>query len=152
MTQKEFEELTGRVVKPEDYSVIESLYMAAGDMDKKEFCKEIKAMCAYDGANDEIEIRQCLREISKHVERIEAKNRRWGRELRTHNEELAEFLIGKAHAYNDTDLRKEAVKLVGQSVVVKMTMNMGLPLWEEDEKLIRSVLEDLSKRIEECRV
>ena len=35
MTQKEFEELTGRVVKPEDYSVIESLYMAAGDMDKK---------------------------------------------------------------------------------------------------------------------
>lgn len=152
MTQKEFEELTGRVVKPEDYSVIESLYMAAGDMDKKEFCKEIKAMCAYDGANDEIEIRQCLREISKHVERIEAKYRRWGRELRTHNEELAEFLIGKAHAYNDTDLRNEAVKIVGQSVVVKMTMDMGLPLWEEDKELIRSVLEDLSKRIEECRV
>lgn len=152
MTQKEFEELTGRVVKPEDYSVIESLYMAAGDMDKKEFCKEIKAMCAYDYADDKIELRQCLREISKHVDRIEAENRGLRKDLRTRNEELAEFLIGKAHAYNDTDFRKEAVKLVGQSAVVKMTMDMGLPLWEEDKELIRSVLEDLSKRIEECRV
>ena len=152
MTQKEFEELTGRVVKPEDYSVIESLYMAAGDMDKKEFCKEIKAMCAYDYADDKIELRKCLREISKHVNRIEAENRGLRKDLRTRNEELAEFLIGKAHAYNDTDFRKEAVKLVGQSAVVKMTMDMGLPLWEEDKELIRSVLEDLSKRIEECRV
>lgn len=152
MTQKEFEELTGRVVKPEDYSVIESLYMAAGDMDKKEFCKEIKAMCSYDYADDKIELRQCLREISKHVDRIEAENRGLRKDLRTRNEELAEFLIGKAHAYNDTDFRKEAVKLVGQSAVVKMTMDMGLPLWEEDKELIRSVLEDLSKRIEECRV
>lgn len=152
MTQKEFEELTGRVVKPEDYSVIESLYMAAGDMDKKEFCKEIKAMCAYDYADDKIEFRQCLREISKHIDRIEAENRGLKKGLNTRNEELAEFLIGKAHAYNDTDLRNEAVKIVGQSVVVKMTMDMGLPLWEEDKELIRSVLEDLSKRIEECRV
>ena len=152
MTQKEFEELTGRVVKPEDYSVIESLYMAAGDMDKKEFCKEIKAMCAYDYADDKIELRKCLREISKHVNRIEAENRGLRKDLRTRNEELAEFLIGKAHAYNDTDFRKEAVKLVGQSAVVKMTLDMGLPLWEEDKDLIRSVLEDLSKRIEECRV
>lgn len=152
MTQKEFEELTGRVVKPEDYSVIESLYMAAGDIDKKEFCKEIKAMCAYDYADDKIEFRQCLREISKHIVRIEAENRGLKKGLNTRNEELAEFLIGKAHAYNDTDFRKEAVKLVGQSAVVKMTMDMGLPLWEEDKELIRSVLEDLSKRIEECRV
>lgn len=152
MTQKEFEELTGRVVKPEDYSVIESLYMAAGDMDKKEFCKEIKAMCAYDYADDKIELRKCLREISKHVDRIEAENRGLRKDLRTRNEELAEFLIGKAHAYNDTDFRKEAVKLVGQSAVVKMTMDMGLPLWEEDKEFIRSVLEDLSKRIEEFRV
>lgn len=152
MTQKEFEELTGRVVKPEDYSVIESLYMAAGNMDKKEFCKEIKAMCAYDYADDKIEFRQCLREISKHIDRIEAENRGLKKGLNTRNEELAEFLIGKAHAYNDTDFRKEAVKLVGQSAVVKMTMDMGLPLWEEDKELIRSVLEDLSKRIEECRV
>lgn len=152
MTQKEFEELTGRVVKPEDYSVIESLYMAAGDMDKKEFCKEIKAMCSYDYADDKIELRQCLREISKYVDRIEAENRGLRKDLRTRNEELAEFLIGKAHAYNDTDFRKEAVKLVGQSVAVKMTMDMGLPLWEEDKEFIRSVLEDLSKRIEEFRV
>ena len=95
MTQKEFEELTKRVVKPGEYSVIESLYMAAGDMDKKEFCKEFKAMCAYVYDNDEIEMRQCLREISKHIDRIEAENRGLKKELNTHNEEEAGFLSAR---------------------------------------------------------
>lgn len=148
MTQKEFEELTGRVVKPEDYSVIESLYMAAGDMDKKEFCKEIKAMCAYDYATDEIELRECLREIGKHIDHIEAENRGLKKGLNTRNEELAGFLLGKAHAYNDTDFRREAVKLVGQSVVVKMTIKMGLPLWEEDKEYLCSILDIQGEKIE----
>lgn len=143
MTQKEFEELTKRVVKPEDYKVIETLYMAAGDMDKREFCKEFKAMCAYVYANDEIELRQCLREIGWHIDRIEAENRRLKKGLDTRNEELAGLLIGKAHAYNDTDFRREAVKLVGEAAVVKMTMNMGLLLWDEDKKYIYSALEGL---------
>lgn len=52
MTRKEFENLTKRIISPEDYRLIENLYMAAGEMDKVEFCKEIRIMCAYDGAND----------------------------------------------------------------------------------------------------
>lgn len=146
MTQKEFEELTKRVVKPGEYSVIESLYMAAGDMDKKEFCKEFKAMCAYVYDNDEIELRQCLREISKHIDRIEAENRGLKKKLNTRNEELAEFLVGKAHAYSDTDFRNEAVKLVGEATVVKMTIEMGLPLWEEDKEYLCSMLKNQGKK------
>ena len=141
MTQKEFEEHTHRVVKPEDYYLIENLYMAAGDMDKDEFCKEFKAMCAYDYANDEIELRQCLREIGKRVGSMEAENRALKMAMQTRNEGLAEFLVGKAHAYNDTDFRNEAVKLIGEAAVVRMTIEMGLPLWEEDKKYICSVLD-----------
>lgn len=148
MTQKEFEEITQRVVKPGEYKIVESLYMAAGDMDKKEFCKEIKAMCAYDYATDEIELRQCLREIGKHIVHIEAENRGLKKGLNTRNEELAGFLLGKAHAYNDTDFRREAVKLVGQSVVVKMTIKMGLPLWEEDKEYLCSILDIQGEKIE----
>lgn len=141
MTQKEFEERTHRVVKPEDYHLIESLYMAAGNMEKDEFCQEFKAMCAYDYANDEIELRQCLREIGKRVGSMDAENRTLKMAMKNRNEELAEFLIGKAHAYDDTDFRNEAVKLIGQAAVVRMTIEMGIPLWEEDKKYICSILD-----------
>lgn len=69
MTRKEFENLTKRLISPEDYMLIENLYMAAGEMDKSEFCKEIRVMCAYDGANDHIDLRRCLKEIGRRVVR-----------------------------------------------------------------------------------
>lgn len=143
MTKKEFEERTHRVVKPEDYHLIENLYMAAGNMDKNEFCQELKAMCAYDYATDEIELRQCLREIGKWLGGMDKENRALKMQLKMkdRNEELAEFLIGKAHAYDDTDFRNEAVKLIGEAAVVRMTIEMGLPLWEEDKKYICSILD-----------
>lgn len=42
MTQKEFEERTRRLITAEDYRLVENLYMAAGDMNKDEFCKEMQ--------------------------------------------------------------------------------------------------------------
>lgn len=38
MTQKEFEDRTGLNTNAEEYAAIEKMYMAAGDMDKDEFC------------------------------------------------------------------------------------------------------------------
>ena len=52
------------------------------------------------------------------------------------NIELAEFLLGKACVYQDTDLYNEAVKLIGiKEVIIKKT-RLGLPLWEEDLEYI----------------
>lgn len=140
MTQKEFEDRTHRVVKQEDYYLIENLYMAAGDMNKDDFCREFKSMCAYDASNDEIELRQCLREIGKHIGSINAQNSTLKMDMKTRNDELADFLIGKSRAYNDTDFRTEAVRLVGEKEVVLRTVRMGLPLWEEDKQFIESYL------------
>ncbi len=42
MTQKEFEERTRRLITAEDYHLVENLYMAAGNMGKDEFCKEMR--------------------------------------------------------------------------------------------------------------
>lgn len=53
---------------------------------------------------------------------------------------MVEFLIGKSRAYDDTDFRRKAVKLVGERKVVLTTMEMGLPLWEEDMKFIKENL------------
>lgn len=142
MTQKEFEERTKRTVKAEDYLIIERLYMAT-NMDKDEFCKEFKEM------NDSIRprIRQSLREIANRLGMVEAKNATLEISMRKRNGDLADFLIGKAHAYDDTDFRNQAVKLVGEVEVVKRTIELGLPLWDEDRKCILSMIDEQGKKI-----
>lgn len=141
MTRREFEERTRRLVTAEDYRLVENLYMAAGNMDKDEFCKEMRAMCAYDGANDHIELRQCLKEIGRKVGAQDAELSFLKKTVKDEKWELAEFLIGKACAYEDSDFYREAVKLIGQPEVTLMKLRMDLPLWDEDKKYIISAVE-----------
>ena len=56
------------------------------------------------------------------------------------NIELAEFLIGKACAYEDKDFYNEAVRLIGQKEVALYKIRMYLPLWEEDINYINNNL------------
>lgn len=42
MTQQEFEDRTSKTVTSEEYARIEAMYMAAGNMDKDQFCTEYK--------------------------------------------------------------------------------------------------------------
>lgn len=142
MTQKEFEDRTKRVITAEDYYLVQNLYMAAGEMDKDEFCKDMRAMCAYDGANDQIELRRSLKEIGRHVEAKDAELNFLKRSVKDKKEELAEFLVGKACAYEDSDFYREAVKLIGQRRVSLMKIRMNLPLWDEDKQFIESILEE----------
>lgn len=132
MTQKEFEDRTRRLITAEDYHLVENLYMAAGNMGKDEFCKEMRAMCAYDAANDHIELRQCLKEVGRRVGGMDAELSFLRKTVSKEREDIAEFLIGKACTYNDTDFYSAAVKLIGQKQVTLCKIKMGLPLWSED--------------------
>ncbi|WP_418169163.1 hypothetical protein [Alistipes putredinis] len=140
MTQKEFEDRTRRLITAEDYHLVENLYMAAGNMGKDEFCKEMRAMCAYDAANDHIELRQCLKEVGKRVGGMDAELSFLRKTVSKEREDIAEFLIGKACAYNDTDFYSAAVKLIGQKQVTLCKIKMGLPLWSEDMQYINDNL------------
>lgn len=142
MTQKEFEERTGWVMTVEDFAIVYNLYMATV-MDKDEFCKEFKGM----QASGKLEIRQSLREIGNRLGSLEAENVTLKRAMRRRNGDLADFLIGKAHAYDDTDFRNQAVKLVGEVEVVKRTIELGLPLWDEDRKCILLMIDEQGKKI-----
>lgn len=135
MTQKEFEDRTGWLIKAEDFYIINNLYMAT-EMDKDVFCKEFRSM----QASGKLEIRQSLKEIANHIGVMEAENQAIKKAMNRQNADLADFLIGKAHAYDDTDFRNEAVKLVGEIEVVKRTIELGLPLWDEDRKYILSMI------------
>ena len=48
------------------------------------------------------------------------------------------------------DFRKEAVGLVGEMEVVKRTIELGLPLWDEDRKVVLSMIEEQGKI--DCRI
>ena len=126
MTQKEFEERTGIVPTAEEFDYIHAVYMNTS-MDKDAFCKEYKK-------HGESRI---IRDVHVRVLNYEMKCNRQKDAIN----ELADFLIGKAHAYDDTDFRNEAVRLVGEIDVVKRTIELGLPLWDEDRKCILSMIE-----------
>lgn len=141
MTQKEFEDRTRRKITAEDFELVQNLYMATKEMDKDEFCKEVRAMCAYDAANDQIELRRCLKEVGTRVGAMDAELNLLKKRVKSKHEELAGFLLGKACAYDDMDFYQEAVRLIGQRKVTLIKLNMNLPLWEEDKRLIVSMLE-----------
>lgn len=140
MNRKEFEERTRRLITDEDYILVENLYLAAGNMDKDKFCDEMRRMCAYDAANDHIELRECLKEIGRHVGAKDAELSFLKRRVERVKMELAEFLVGKACAYEDSDFYRQAVVLVGQREVTRMKLEMDLPLWNEDKKYIKENL------------
>ncbi len=132
MTQKEFEERTGIVPTAEEFDYIHAVYMNTS-IDKDAFCKEYKK-------HGESRI---IRDVYVRVLNYEMKCKRQNDAIN----ELVDFLIGKAHTYDDTDFRNQAVKLVGETEVVKRTIELGLPLWDEDRKYILSMIDEQGKKI-----
>lgn len=140
MTQKEFEERTNISLTAGEFEAVHDIYMACGDdVDKDEFCalwkgkeyRELLNMAANEKKVTEMAYGMAMNKIKKIEE-----------QQRKQNVELAEFLIGKACAYDDTDFYREAVKLIGQRDVVLMKMRMDLPLWDEDKDYIKGLLKD----------
>lgn len=127
MTQQEFEERTGLKPTGEEFDYIHDVYMHTS-MNKDEFCKDFKK-------HGDSKI---IRDIYVRCVDFELQNKQKDKRM----DELADFLIGKSRAYDDTDFRKMAVKLVGEQKVVLKTVEMNLPLWEEDREYIQHNLRD----------
>lgn len=135
MTKQEFEERTGLKTDAEEYAEIEKMSMAAGDMDKDEFCRRWRQT----GKNP------LTRVLARQAEILRGQLEERNNELEDVQEqkiELAKFLLGKAQAYNhDTDFRREAVRLIGKYGVVKLKLLEGYELWDEDREFLLSALQ-----------
>lgn len=130
MTQKEFEDRTGIKPTEEEFDYIHAVYLNTS-MNKDEFCKDFKKH------GDS----RIIRDVHVRVLNYEMKCEQQKKVI----DNLADFLIGKAHAYDDTDFRNQAVKIVGEMDVVKRTIELGLPLWDEDRKVVLSIIEEQGK-------
>lgn len=140
MTQKEFEDRTDMKVNANEFDRVHDIYMACGDdVDKDEFCTlwkgekfgELLNMVTYEKNITEQAYGMAMKKIQNLQGQQAAKS-----------QELAEFLIGKASAYEDTDFYREAVKLIGQREVTLMKLRMDLLLWDEDKAYLKELLED----------
>lgn len=130
MTQKEFEERTGIKPTEEEYAYIHAVYLNTS-MNKDEFCEDFKKH------GDS----RITRDVHIRVLNYKMKCERQKNAIN----ELAGFLIEEAHAYDDSDFRNQAVKLVGETDVVRRTIELGLPLWDEDRKCILSMIAEQGK-------
>lgn len=117
----------------DEYAGVERMYMAAGDMDKDIFCRCWRQ-------TDKNPLTQVLfRQAEVLKFQLEERMNELD-DVRSRRYEMAVFLIGKSCAYKDTDFYREAVRLVGQREVTRMKLEMDLPLWDDDKKLLRSYL------------
>lgn len=126
MTLQEFSERTRLTPTPEEYNPIEKMYLEAENMDKDEFCTDFKK-------HSQSTILSTFYKKAVHL-KDECDN------YQKQQLETAELLIGKAHAYNDTDFRNHALKLISEKDVVLITLALDLPLWDEDKEYIKTYI------------
>lgn len=127
MTKQEFEKLTGLNVSTAVFEVINNMYMNAGDkIDKEIFCKDWKEH------GDSVLLKTFFSQSERLRDKLDL--------FREKIYQAALLLVGKAHVYNDSDLRREAVRLVGEHKVVIITLDGRLPLWDEDIQFIKENL------------
>ncbi len=130
MTQQEFTERTGINPTAEEFDYINAVYLNTS-LNKDEFCKDFKK-------HGDSKI---IRDVHVRVLNYEMKCERQKKVI----DDLTDFLIGKAHTYDDTDFRNQAVRMAGEVEVVKRTIELGFPLWDEDRKVVLSIIEEQGK-------
>lgn len=138
MTREEFEKRTGLKMTAAEFERVHDIYMACGDAMGKD------AFCALWKAND---FRALLGRVASEWQVSEGAYKLTMKtfkdvvaEKAARDQELAALLLGKAASHQDSDLRREAVRLIGERNAVLTVLRLGLPLQEEDKAYIKNNL------------
>lgn len=122
MTKEEFEDRTG-IKSDMVFEEANRMYMKAGDMDKDAFCDDYKEH------GDSI----LLSYFYHHSNMLEKQKK----DLDSFKNEIACFLLEKADEWDDKELRKKAVELIGEKEVILRKIELDLELWNEDKSYIK---------------
>lgn len=122
MTQQEFTERTGITPTPQEFTAITKIYMAAGEIDKDVFCADYKK-------HKDSKLLAYFYELyivwDFNLKRIDASMLK-----------VTKYLLKKSREFNDKSMRVEAIALLGEKMIVKLTIEMDLELWDDDKKFI----------------
>lgn len=122
MQKIEFTQRTGIELTDEQYKRVEDMYMNAGDMDKDEFCEDYKKHKDSKLLAFFYKLTEDGKFCAKLVDRSMLK--------------VTKFLLIKSREFNDRSMRAEAIDLLGEKMIVRLTIEMDLELWSEDKKFL----------------
>lgn len=125
MTQQEFTEKTGITPSPDYFDYIHAVYMNTS-MNKDEFCKDFVKHGDSEVLRD-VHVRAVNHELQCKQKQEVIEN-------------IADYLIGKACAYDSSEFYYKAASLIGQHNVVLRKIEMGLPFSSEDYEYIKNNL------------
>ena len=141
MTQKEFEARFGQEVSSECFDYANRVYMAAGNMDKDEFCKDWK--------HQQVRDSDIVNDLTMVVEILQGTVKNLGRQVQAGEEclnsfrnQMVDFLILLAEKWSATDLREKAIKIVGVKEYIRRRIEMKLGLWESDRQALLEILKE----------
>ena len=128
MLQKEFEQLTGMVVTPEEFNEINAYYMAGSElMNKEVFCADWKKHGSSEIIRDYYNVIELK---GKAVRSIKEECRNEKEELK---KELASFLIDMAQDMDDERLSDKAIELVGIQAYIRIKREKKYPITDKGE-------------------
>ena len=141
MLQKEFEERIGREVTTEEYVEANAMYMAAGEMDKDEFCREYTQ---WGGTR----LVKCLFETAYRLNKALEETKLLHKEAMEIVSDAADAMLeieqgildGGTAEHTTGELEKKAWWLVGAKEVVLRKIKMGMALTEKDKNYINENL------------
>lgn len=126
MQQKEFEELTGLQVTPEEYYEIEQIYNTVDTIDKKEFCEHWKR------GNYMYIFAQLVKKVRDYE--------KWANEERKTKEICTPVLLDKANVYNDYKIKEVAISLAGVRTTAKMCVEHGYKLCADEKNYLLAMI------------
>lgn len=129
MTQQEFEERTGMRVSVEEFDRINDIYLAAGEMDKDEFCREFRAHGHSPLVAELFKTCQNLEE-----QRLEQVDKRKGLEAACRD--VAYKLLDWRDISTCLDVHRCAVGLIGLRDTVRYKLEKGYELGSDDRNYL----------------
>lgn len=130
MQQKEFEELTGLQVTPEEYYEIEQIYNTADTIDKKEFCEHWKR------GNYMYIFAQLVKKI-RDYEKWAEDNREW---VKKQQDVCIPVLLDKANVYNDYKLKEVAISLAGVRKTARLSIMHDYKLCADEKSYLLAMI------------
>ena len=137
MLQKEFEERIGRSVTQEEYVEANAMYMAAGEMDKDEFCREWMQI-------GQSRLVQCLYNTAYNLNKALQEQKLMTNECQEMLSDAADAMLeiadgllgGETTEHTTQELNKKAWWLVGQKEVTRRRVAKGYRLDDKDRETI----------------
>lgn len=130
MQQKEFEELTGMQIAPEEYYEIEQIYNTVDTIDKKEFCEHWKR------GNYMYIFSQLVKKI-RDYEKWAEDNGEW---VKKQQDVCIPVLLDKANVYNDYKLKEVAISLAGVRKTARLSIMHDYKLCADEKEYLLAMI------------